>query len=348
MKNHCILFILITGFWNLLSGQTLIDSNIIRGGSVICKTNGLYFEGSDGIIYFLNQSETITSIVPGQLTMEYNGSLYAYDFQSISRISLINNMPTTIFNDPNLSIYSRGITAVNSEYYFVGFGLGETELLLYRLSSSGVIINDYQFPGPIQNTIRIHESNNKVYIFTNTAGPSVEYYYYEFDPIINTIVSISESNYSSSLPTTSIFCATDEVDVNGEVFSIDYGDHFQLTSDLNPVPLTCFELVQGKGGTIAPFILGSIGSRIYLSYYSYASGGSINGIYRYPELANEGLCEEPLCDQDIKPDVHIEDGDVYLEESCRGVVFTTPDGNCYRMTVNNNGDLETTFVTCPN
>lgn len=63
----------------------------------------------------------------------------------------------------------------------------------------------------------------------------------------------------------------------------------------------------------------------------------------------EGDCRPlEICNQDIKPDVHIEDGDVYLDESCRGVVFTSPDGNCYRMTVNNNGDLETTFVTCPN
>jgi len=64
--------------------------------------------------------------------------------------------------------------------------------------------------------------------------------------------------------------------------------------------------------------------------------------------SNVGLCAPPPCDQDIKPDLHIEDGDVYLDESCRGVIFTTSNDDCYRMKVNDNGDLETTLVACPN
>jgi|GEM_PF-2818892 len=64
--------------------------------------------------------------------------------------------------------------------------------------------------------------------------------------------------------------------------------------------------------------------------------------------SNVGLCAPPPCDQDIKPDLHVENGDVYLDESCRGVIFTTSNDDCYRMTVNDNGDLETTLVTCPN
>jgi len=64
--------------------------------------------------------------------------------------------------------------------------------------------------------------------------------------------------------------------------------------------------------------------------------------------SNVGLCAPPPCDQEIKPDLHVEDGDVYLDESCRGVIFTTSNDDCYRMTVNDNGDLETTLVTCPN
>lgn len=49
---------------------------------------------------------------------------------------------------------------------------------------------------------------------------------------------------------------------------------------------------------------------------------------------------------DIVPDVHIQDGDVYIEDPCRGVVLTSPTGECYRLTVNMNGELETNVIPC--
>ena len=45
--------------------------------------------------------------------------------------------------------------------------------------------------------------------------------------------------------------------------------------------------------------------------------------------------------------VCLENGDVYVENSCRGVILKAPDGNCYRIVVDNAGQLITQVVSCP-
>ena len=46
--------------------------------------------------------------------------------------------------------------------------------------------------------------------------------------------------------------------------------------------------------------------------------------------------------------VEIADGDVYLPNANNGIIMTAPTGVCYRVTVNNFGQLESNEVTCPN
>lgn len=41
------------------------------------------------------------------------------------------------------------------------------------------------------------------------------------------------------------------------------------------------------------------------------------------------------------------DGDVYLPNSNRGVILTSPSGNCWRLTVDNSGNPIFTSITCP-
>jgi len=45
--------------------------------------------------------------------------------------------------------------------------------------------------------------------------------------------------------------------------------------------------------------------------------------------------------------VNARSGDVYVDESCHGVILTAPDGNCYRVKVNNSGALVSEMVSCP-
>ena len=40
-------------------------------------------------------------------------------------------------------------------------------------------------------------------------------------------------------------------------------------------------------------------------------------------------------------------GDVYITDSSAGVILTSPNGNCWRMTIDNSGVPSYTNVTCP-
>ncbi len=49
-----------------------------------------------------------------------------------------------------------------------------------------------------------------------------------------------------------------------------------------------------------------------------------------------------------KSKLQITDGDVYIENVNRGVIMKSPNGQCWRYTPNNNGQLVGTLVSCPN
>ncbi|MDP5139776.1 MAG: hypothetical protein NWP83_04815, partial [Spirosomaceae bacterium] len=49
-----------------------------------------------------------------------------------------------------------------------------------------------------------------------------------------------------------------------------------------------------------------------------------------------------------KTKIHVSQGDVYLDNSARGIILTSPDGNCWRVTVNNSGNLQSSQMVCPN
>ncbi len=45
--------------------------------------------------------------------------------------------------------------------------------------------------------------------------------------------------------------------------------------------------------------------------------------------------------------VHVKSGDVYIEGSANGIILESAAGGCYRLTVDNAGNLVTTSVPCP-
>lgn len=60
----------------------------------------------------------------------------------------------------------------------------------------------------------------------------------------------------------------------------------------------------------------------------------------YPTMAPPQPC--PAIEQ-----VGVEEGDIFVKESCHGVILTSPNGTCYRIIVDDNGGLHTEQVTCP-
>lgn len=45
--------------------------------------------------------------------------------------------------------------------------------------------------------------------------------------------------------------------------------------------------------------------------------------------------------------LEIADGDVYVNNSDYGIILKSPNGNCWRVTIDNNGDFDRTNITCP-
>jgi hypothetical protein len=59
------------------------------------------------------------------------------------------------------------------------------------------------------------------------------------------------------------------------------------------------------------------------------------------------ILTETICDDPSDAEIWVEDGDIYLENACNGIILTSPNGGCYRVTINDNGELTTVAITCP-
>ena len=56
---------------------------------------------------------------------------------------------------------------------------------------------------------------------------------------------------------------------------------------------------------------------------------------------------ETICDDPIDPEISVENGDIYLENACNGIIMTSPNGDCFRVTINDSGELVSVAITCP-
>lgn len=45
--------------------------------------------------------------------------------------------------------------------------------------------------------------------------------------------------------------------------------------------------------------------------------------------------------------LHVAEGDIYIENATKGVIMTSPNGNCWRMTVGNDGNPTFSAIDCP-
>jgi hypothetical protein len=48
-----------------------------------------------------------------------------------------------------------------------------------------------------------------------------------------------------------------------------------------------------------------------------------------------------------KSKLHLKTGDIYIEQIGRGIIMTSPNGQCWRITVDNSGNLIRTAIICP-
>lgn len=75
--------------------------------------------------------------------------------------------------------------------------------------------------------------------------------------------------------------------------------------------------------------------------------------YMYFESFEGAVLEVRICYTSLRPScapdtmLEVDSGDVYIKSSCNGVILTAPNGNCFRLLVNNDGSTSTESIVCP-
>ena len=80
---------------------------------------------------------------------------------------------------------------------------------------------------------------------------------------------------------------------------------------------------------------------------SYVIEGVSSGVGSGPLAINPNGTNVGIGTLIPKSLLHVSSGDVYLDDSTKGVIMKSPNGSCYRVTVSNTGTLVSTAITCP-
>lgn len=112
-------------------------------------------------------------------------------------------------------------------------------------------------------------------------------------------------------------------------------------------PLLRFD--QGGEGWKKGFYITSPASpksgRIFLDNNVFSMGRSGTGLtdmLNFNSNGNVGISQT-----NPKSKLQVDDGDIYIEDINKGVIMKSPNGTCWRVTIDNLGGLVTTSITCP-
>ncbi len=105
--------------------------------------------------------------------------------------------------------------------------------------------------------------------------------------------------------------------------------------------------VYDAGGNLLDSIASTVGGTETIIY---TNPGSHNVAFMKVCGVESEVCEiridhEEVCEPIVQ--IHAEKGDVYVDDSCYGVILKSPSGFCFRIRVNDLGQLYTVSVPCP-
>jgi hypothetical protein len=92
-------------------------------------------------------------------------------------------------------------------------------------------------------------------------------------------------------------------------------------------------------------------SRVYTGNIHFVTGSNVTGAdaptQRLVIMANGKVGIGNFNTQAPRAKLEVQDGDVYISNPNKGIIMTSPNGNCWRVTMDNNGNFVRTQISCP-
>jgi hypothetical protein len=83
-------------------------------------------------------------------------------------------------------------------------------------------------------------------------------------------------------------------------------------------------------------------------YFKFQTGVKPDNSGGFDRLVINNVGNVGIGNSDPKAKLEVKDGDVYVNDPTKGIILKSPNGNCWRVTVDNTGNFVRTAITCPN
>ena len=83
-------------------------------------------------------------------------------------------------------------------------------------------------------------------------------------------------------------------------------------------------------------------------YFKFQTGVKPDNTGGFDRLVINNVGNVGIGNSDPKAKLEVKDGDVYVNDPTKGIILKSPNGSCWRVTIDNTGNFVRTAITCPN
>ena len=335
------------GLFNVVIGQGVSEVNSFENISWTNNEKFLQIEidirgGSSYQLLGVTQFLTVPFAFYALKTAD---SLAAGEGINLENGYIINSSP-----DQEISLIGTGGTEISGEY--PEFTIFTPEAVEIADTSSTNELQELSFE---DNTLSI--SNGNSIKFTNTPP---WYLNQETNDVYvdnnNVAIGTNTSDYLLSIEGNTTGLADDRTLLNLRNSSTDFGSMARITmragasgnhlrllhisSSYAQSRYSDFGQVVSNGSGL---VLGAFNSSGIIKFETGSDGEFPYERMRIDNTGNVGIgTEQP------KAKLEVTDGDVYINDVNKGIILKSPNGNCFRVTIDNNGEFVKTQIACPN